>query len=240
MGSVRDLLLKHAGARIAVIGGGPSRIEQAARLPEGTVCLSANQHGCLTRPCEYIVACDNIETMLRPYGVPIISPHRWADYRMSEHPQLLYTGMHSAWVAWMLGAREILLVGMDCYADPRGNYAEGVVDPVPDRVRGVDQQIKYWKKVLACIPVPIRAMAGPLVPVFGAFDPAEEFPPYVPTERHVLLAQCAGTKVEILKDHGRERGNHCFKRGQVLELPRNEAQHLLALRVARLHIEATE
>lgn len=236
--SVKDILLKHAGATFAVLGGGPSLPESLARLPAGTVCLSANQHGAMIHPCEYIVASDTIEDQLRPLGVPIIAPHRWADYRMSEHPQMPFTGMAATWVAWMLGARVILLAGMDCYVNKQQTYFHG--HDTIGRERPMTGQMNGWSKVLSCVPRPIRAMGGPLTLLFGAYDPSEEFPPYVPTERHVLLKECAGLKVEILKDHGRERGNHCFKQGQILELPRNEAQRLLALRVARLHIEAHE
>lgn len=238
MRTVRDLLLRHAGATIAVLGGGPSLPEQAARLPEGTVCLSANQHGCRLQACDYIVALDHIEATLRPCGVPIVAPHGWADYRMTEHPQMPYSGMQAAWVAWMLGARSILLAGMDCYADPRGVYFHGEGSS-PGQFRPAFVHSRGWERVQACVPLPIREMGGPLVELFGEYDPAEVLPPYTPPERFRLLAECAGTRVVILRDHARGK-YHRYLKDQVLELPHAEAQALVAKRVARRYIEAAQ
>lgn len=236
MSSVRDLLLRHAGATVAVLGGGMSLPETLERLPADVVCLSANHHGCLYRRCDYIVALDNIEAQLRPYGVPIIAPHAWADYRMTEHPQLFYSGMQAAWVAWMLGARLILLCGIDCYQG--GTYCYAPDEDAPALNRPEHVHARGWRQVKACIPVPIRTLSAPLVPIFGAYDPDEVLPPYVPTERFVLLAHCVGTKVELLQDSGRTREGVRYLRGQILELPRDEAQRLIAMRHARRHIEA--
>jgi hypothetical protein len=232
--ALRDLLLRHSGATIAVLGGGESLPEQAARLPADAICLSANQHGCLLRPCDYIVAIDSIEANLRRFGLPIIAPQNWADYRVSEHPQLPYTGMHAAWVAWMLGARLILLAGMDCYVERPGGQTWWHGPDTDGRERQFRWQERGWRMTKACVEVPIRSMGGPTVEIFGAYDQAEVLPPYVPSERPHLLAQCAGIRVEILKDHRRGKFHKYFE-GQVLELPRDEALKLMAQRIARRH-----
>jgi hypothetical protein len=236
--------MRHDGATFAVLGGGPSLPEQASRLPEGCIRLSANEHGCILGRCDYIVALDDTrsdgtahEPVLRRYATPIISPHAWADYKMNEHPQLPYTGQQAVWVAWMLGARLVLVAGMDLYQG--GTYFHAPEAASDARLHPADSHLEGWLRVRETVPMAVRAMGGPLVEVFGAYDPAEAISPRTP-DRAAMLAQCAGIKVEFLRDCGRTRYGTRYLKGQILELPRDEAQRLMALRYARRHTQAAD
>lgn len=231
MANFRELVLAHPGRTFGILGGGPSLPEQLETLPPDAVLISCNQHGCMLTLCDYIVALDvGIQPELREHGRPIISPQVGADYRISEHPRLDYTGQQAAWVAWLMGGHPIVLCGMDLYQT--GTWWH---DPKADcsaYQRPYDSHFSTWQRGARVVPATIRAAGGPLVEIFGAWDPADQFPVFVPPERSVLLAACAGVIVEIRQYTRLHRCEYFI--GQTVELPRADAQRLILQRKARL------
>jgi hypothetical protein len=171
----RDLVLRHRGARIAIMGGGPTLAEQVPQI-DADVWISTNAHGLNLRSADYIVAMDETHSRfghcpMRKWlrdrsALPIIGPEYWADYVISGWPSCptrVLTGPIAAWCAFGLGASVIILAGMDNYA------GEGT------------QANKSCDRVAPFIHCPVRVFGGgPLTHWWPAFDPAEEFQPYEP------------------------------------------------------------
>lgn len=231
MTDLRDLILAHAGRVAVVMGGGPSLPAQVKGLPDDCLWLSANEHGAKLRRCDYIVCIDDIADKVKPCGVPIISAQPWADVRLMERPAYPYTGMYACWVAWLLGCRLVLLGGMDLYAGPT-YWHDGEAHSTA-KARPYSGHLEQWRRVR--LPVPIRALGGPLIDVFGRYDPNEAVP-YVPADLQVLRSAASGTVVQFRKDWTLK--SVFYPAHTVAEIPRLYAQDLLARRVVKLWTEA--
>jgi len=169
-GHFADLALRHKGKRICVIGGAP-----IAELPKADVYISTNAHGVgLVQP-DYVLAMDEVHGVEKvPMGAwlrsrsdaPIISPHDFADYRLSnwpQNPRFVLSGMVGAWMAWLMGAKVVILAGMDGYGG-QGGYK--------DEARKIDRDIHC----------PVRvAGGGPLTCTWPEYDPDERFGKYKPS-----------------------------------------------------------
>jgi hypothetical protein len=162
-----ELALKHKGKRICVIGGAPIK-----GLPEADVYISTNAHGVQLREPDYVLAMDERhqreQCPMGPYlrarsDAPIISPHGYGDYRLStwpQNPRFVLSGMVAAWMAWFMGAKVVILAGMDGYGGQNG---------YKDEARKIDRDIHC----------PVRvAGGGPLTAVWPEYDPAETFGRY--------------------------------------------------------------
>lgn len=229
--NMRDLILAHEGRIAVVMGGGPSLPSQIAGLPDDCLWISANEHGAKLRRCDYIVCIDNIADKVKPYGVPVVSAQPWADVRLLERPAYPYSGMYGCWVAWLLGARLVLLAGMDLYAGP--TYWHDADAHSSARSRPYTGHLDAWRRVR--LPVPIRALGGPLVDIVGRYDPNETIA-YTPAERLVLLSAASGTPLQFLKDWTLK--GVFYPKHTVAEVPRLYAQDLLTRRIAKLWKEA--
>ena len=229
---MRDCLLRHVGRTFCVLGGGPSLIDQLPMLPADAVYLSANEHGAKARTVDYIVAIDDIEDKVRPYGVPVIGPHRWTDIRVTDYPQYGFTGQYACWVAWLLGASLVIVAGMDLYRG--GTYWHDAAAPNSAGEVADVHHVGGWRDLQRSLPIPVRAAGGPLVEVMGRYDPSERVD-YAPAERLELLRVASGTRVQFLRDWT-YKGTDVLK-GQILELPKPNAASLLERRVVRLHGE---
>lgn len=171
----RDLILSRPGKRFVVMGGGPSLENDLERIgtKPGDVVISTNAHGVNLRKLDYLLAIDSTHTGTNtPMGrylrarsdAPIISPHGFADYRLGHWPQsprFVLSGLIAAWAAWAMGAKVVVLAGMDGY---------------PDRDY-TDEAFKVARDIHG----PVRVMDdSPLADVWPVFDPAERFGKYVP------------------------------------------------------------
>jgi len=165
------------------MGGAPSLATDLESV-QADVYISANEHG-TPFPHDYIVAMDRqhgsgklMETVLR--GVsdkPIISPEEFADYRLTQwqgSPRRLYSGMVGAWCAWAMGAKVVILAGMDAY----------------DGALRATRQADTIAEEIRC---PVRAVSGPLAQIFGQYDPSERFGRYAP---HNAIQTLIGTDGE--------------------------------------------
>lgn len=230
MNALSELALAFAGRPALILGGGESLPAQAALAPANAVKFSANQHGALLMPCDFIVSCDDLahKELERPRSmgggvfrildlkVPIISTRRSiSTYFIPKHP-INNSGCTAAWVAWALGCAPILLAGMDCFlgatywhnakADSTGKY-------VP-----FSHHYGNWLRLQELTPRAMyRSLGGPLADAFPAYNPEEE--PVVATMEEVL-PHISGKRVRIL--HHWPWGPKPWEPGQIVELNQGE------------------
>jgi len=185
-----DLILAHEGARIVVMGGSSSLAADIDGL-DADVWLSANEHGAKLRAVDYLVAMDHehggllrpMDQVLRQYSdAPIISPERYGDihpYGWPGAPRRIYTGLVAAWIAYMMGARVVILAGFDGYGGQPG-YRR--------KARLFEQGI----------PVPVREVGG-RIGVWPAYDSNERFRFRLAPQIETFLGGDGWTWVEAVK-----------------------------------------
>lgn len=189
----RALILKHPGARICVMGGAPSLGLQMGKV-EADVFISVNGHGSGLRH-DYIVAMDEehgtLKVPMRSYlrsisGAPVIGPRAWNDYVLTTWPDCpktsVLSGMVACWVAWVMGAKVVILAGMDGY----GGSQSGMAHCAP---------------IVRDVKCPIRVVGGgPLTRFWPVYDPNEDFGEY---EMHPSIDAIKGvdgmTRIRALK-----------------------------------------
>lgn len=167
-----DLVMKHKGQRICVMGGGPS-LERDLKTVRADVWISVNEHGAKVRRPDYVVAMDTKHTSkgvdmrqhLRGFtDAPIIGPWGTCEYQLLKwprSPKFLLSGVVASWVASMMGAHPVILAGFDCY----GGDAQTM-----------DQHRRYVEHIRA----EVRVCSGPLLDLYPAYRPNERRKPYTP------------------------------------------------------------
>lgn len=169
----RSIVARHKGKRICVMGGSPALAEHMQSV-EADVYVSANDHGARIRPVDYMVAMDHVHGVNRMRmdqylhtvsDAPIISGEPFADYQLPwwpSHPRRILSGMAGVYVAWALGAKLVIVAGMDAYD-------------------GKESAIRDAKAVANDVRCEVRVVGGgPLTEVWPAYDPAEKFGRFVP------------------------------------------------------------
>lgn len=210
--SFGELVMKHKGARICVMGGGPTLAEEIESV-EADLWISTNAHGAKLRPVDYVVAMDNLHTvskepmegLVRAHTkAPIIGPWHWSDYGITNYPlapRLLFSGVIAQWVAYMMGAHPVILAGFGCYG-------------------GSHRSIAQHRECAAHVHGEVRVVAGPLTAVWPTYDPDEVLPEYEVPEAFGTENLEHGVRVKVLKAveiRGRE-----YPIGTVLQAPRAE------------------
>jgi hypothetical protein len=210
--SFGELVMRHKGARICVMGGGPSLASDLERV-EADIWVSTNEHGAKLRRVDYVFAMDNQHTMLkvlmptiiRPHtNAPIIGPWQWCDYGLTDYPlspRLLFTGVVAAWAAGLMGAHPVILAGFDCTGHAK---------------RSIDQFSSYKPFVKA----EVRVASGPLVGLWKQYDPDEGFAEYTPPEVFDEIAMVHGVTVRVHKPI--EIRGTLYPIGTVLRVPKAE------------------
>jgi hypothetical protein len=162
----------------AVLGGGPSLVDDLRRLPKGCVLISVNNHALHFCKPHFLVHLDNasqspelgkaLETfkgiIVSPFSDShVVLPKGWWDGGFSS--------TLATWFALWMGFNPVILCGMDCYQGPV-KYCH----PRPDFYHPVfdfplENHLRAWRLAFKHCPHPerIRAMSGPLVKVFGAY-----------------------------------------------------------------------
>ena len=173
-----DLVLKHKGKVIAVLGGGEIN-EKDLKAVKPNIIISANGHGSDIADIDYVVAMDDVHTehqynmrdhIKKLTDAPILGPFTHNDVLLVDWPMAprrVYTGTIAVWVAWVMGAKAIVLLGFDGYADEDDDPRPGYMDKVQEVMRHVT--------------VPVRTVnGGPLSEVWPEFDKDEKWGRYKP------------------------------------------------------------
>jgi len=237
--SIADYALRYVGRPAIVIGGGPSVPWyfapglSVAPPPVDALIITANGHGCrlaaagVCRLPDFCVCVDDDqESVLRPYGVPLITQRQFADIQLWTKP-VHSSGMLGCWVAWLMGCAPIVPLGMDMYA---GGDAAVYFDAPDAKSAGTwvppDQHLEHWGQLRRAVGDDVfRAPAGSaLAALFPAFDPGETFAPA--TDVDIRRMACRGERVRFLRPHPRIRGGGHYAIGAVVELGVMDARRL--------------
>ena len=224
----RELILKHKGKRICVMGGSPQLAEHLAQV-EADVYISTNAHGVDIRAPNYLLAMDSVNSRNgRPMGdylrsqcaAPIISRHAYADHQFVTWPQAprdVLSGMVATWAAFCMGAKVVILAGFDGYAKDR-----------PSRLSGYTFEAIKMARDVKC---PVRVVGGGLAGAWPAYDPAEKFGKYTP---HSSIGYWKGSD-DLVRIRVRKptqiRGSYRSK-GEELNVMRHEVVRHLKHRMA--------
>lgn len=221
-----------------VMCGGPSLPEQVEAVGEADwLRISANEHGVklLGDAVDYIVALDNIPQKVHCIGPPVIGLYMWAQHRLCEFWDAGNSGIQSVWVAHAMGCNPIVIAGADCYQT--GTYfwdkqavSSGTATQLPNHLQA-------WAKLLNpgnCDSAAIRAAGGPLVEVFGQYEPGASYerkrPLYLKTEERGSIVK-PGTLVEFTSSCA--IGGEHYDAGRVARLSNRQAQEIITLGKAR-------
>jgi hypothetical protein len=209
--SFGELVMRHKGARICVMGGG-KRLADDMETVDADIWISSNEHGAKVRPVDYVLAMDNIHTGLKVpmeghirqhTKAPIIGPWHWCDFGLTTYPlapRLLLSGVIATWAAAMMGAHPVILAGFDCYGGtPRATNQHG--DYVP--------HLKQFE---------VRVASGPLLQYWKQYSREEEMPHYAPPD--VFVETEHGVRVKVIKPV--EIRGHVWPAGSVLHVPKAE------------------
>lgn len=212
------LAQRHPGQPIAVLGGGVSLPRHVKALPDNCIRISVNEHGAKLTQCHYIVALDNIEAKLRPYGVPIIGPKPWADYQFTAHPGYGNSGMEAVWAAAQMGAHPIIVCGMDLYQG--GTYWHDKAAESSGTQTPTSKQVELWRRVR--VSAEVRVMGGPLTELWPKYRKAEVFPEFIPPAE----PEKASTGVLVRITRNTRVRDRVVTAGEVLEIDWRDAQAL--------------
>jgi hypothetical protein len=223
----RELALAHKGKIICVMGGSPSLADDLAKI-KADIYISTNGHGAgLVKP-DYVLAMDEINKHSNsPMGeflrdtvpdVPIISPHTYADHQLTNWPQaprFVLSGMVAVWAAYMMGAKCVVVAGMDAYGGESGYIDEA-------------------RKISRDVSVPVRTMSGPLADVWPAYDASEKFGRYsVPTQIDGWLNAEADGEIDVEVRKPTTVRGIVLRKGEKLRVARHEVHRLLKHRMLR-------
>jgi hypothetical protein len=209
--SFGELVMRHKGARICVMGGGPNLASDIEKV-DADIWISSNQHGAKLHEVDYVLAMDNEHTVLKVpmEGVirqhtkaPIIGPWHWCDYGLTTYPlapRLLLSGVIASWAAHMMGAHPVILAGFDCYGGTP---------------RSVNQHGDYVPHLKQC---QVRVVSGPLLKFWKQYDREEAMPGYVPPD--VFVESEHGVRVRVVKPV--EIRGRTWPVGSVLHVPKAE------------------
>lgn len=224
MKTFNELILAHKGKVICIMGGSDSLQSDLEQI-KADIYISTNGHGCEFQKPDYVLAMDETnrhvgrpmrDTVREKTDAPIISPRSYADYQLLDWPQAprdVLSGMVATWCAFMMGAKVVILAGMDGYKD-KGFIFEAV-------------------KMARDVHCPVRVMSDEMTKAWPMYDPAEKFGRYKP---HPAIDTWAGkvegfVTVECLKPTSL-RGNQLVK-GQKIQASRHEVARLLKHKMLR-------
>lgn len=178
MSALKD---RYKGRPAAVLGGGPSLPSDLEKVPANALMIAVNYHAFyhLDRLPDFMVYNDAPETnILQVNAVEQhltiqVSPEPTSDVIFDVD---VWTGFFSsntaAWFALWMGCDPVILCGMDCYQGPvkhcpPSDYHSQMFD-MP-----LDFYTRPWtEEGLHRLPhvERVKAMSGPLVEVFGAYQ----------------------------------------------------------------------
>lgn len=151
-------------------------------LPDDAVLISVNHHALRLCEPDYLVYMDDpqkvpeLDEALRTFRGKRVNPKAERSDVLLPKRELWDGGFSSTlatWFALWLGFETVVLCGMDLYQGERKYfYKRDFYHPVFDAP--LENHLRAWRLAFRHCPHPerIRAMSGPLVDVFGKFEPA--------------------------------------------------------------------
>ena len=181
MRSVRELRGVHKGRPAVVLGAGPSLPEQLKDMPEGAILISINERPPLLVDCDFIVFFDfNTGPLIENFSGARISPFKnFSDYWLGNDVWFNgFSGSMAIYLACYMGCDPVILMGMDCYQGDKEYFTDK--EPGSWKSTGchstLAEHLHAWRQAFKNCPNPqvIRAAGGPLVEVFGKWEPKLE------------------------------------------------------------------
>jgi hypothetical protein len=201
---VTELFHRWAGKPILVIGGGPSVLRDLPNLKIEPACvISANEHGfkqdrfkidlVTNVDKRHCLLKEPMEKILRPFGVPIVNRHSWADFRICDWTMAGNTGMQAIALAAALGASQVIVTGIDMWQGGRIYFydrgAKPAKHPAPKRAMRHRMKERINPLRAFCAGANIRPMSGALLQWFKPYDPAEVLKPARPVGYRLRLEE---------------------------------------------------
>lgn len=159
---------RHRGQTCAVLGGGPTLLRDLKRVPFDAILLGVNQHALLMN-LDYVVFQDReIHPVLLDTDAPLCTHHRdIAHIYTGIVPDFGLSGGTAVWMADYLGAKEIIIAGMDSYTGDRRYWHSKPGDRAPQLGENC---VDVWKRVHDYMARPdiVRVVSGPLTEIFKA------------------------------------------------------------------------
>lgn len=166
----------------AVLGGGPSLPSDLRRLPEKCVLISVNDHAFHHCQPDVLVYQDElhrkyasaVRAVAQTFQGLIVCPFEESHVAL---PRGWWDGNFSSalatWFACWMEYDPVILCGMDCYqgdvkyCHPRPEFDHPIFR------QPLEKHLEVWRPALQKCPHPerIKAMSGPLVEIFGAYQP---------------------------------------------------------------------
>jgi hypothetical protein len=192
MSAFRDLIFSERGKIICIMGGS-DKLEAELANVKADIYISTNGHGCDLKQAKYVVAMDDRHTktgewmreiIRRKTDVPIIGPFPSCDIFLDHWPLMprrYYSGIVAMWLAHALGAKLIILAGMDGYKADGGFMG------------------KLAKVKNESVPTEVRTTNKTLEEVVPAYDPKEKVKqPAVDARLKTIKAEEGVIEVEVL------------------------------------------
>lgn len=172
-----DIAGSFAGRPIVVMGGAPCLKDDLEHVRSAGCWLSANQHGHLLHPADYLVCADLFHQItgrlmsdeMAEFDVPTISPYFWSDFRVTDHPQRfpMNSGILALYVAAALGGHPVIATGFEFFTG--GTYHHDEKANTTGH-RGLHFYLKMAMDLKQYAPfVHFRAVSGPLTHVFEPY-----------------------------------------------------------------------
>jgi hypothetical protein len=177
---------RHLGRPAVILGGGPSLPSDLARVPENAVWIGINHHVLeLPRLPEYLVFQDdpNQHPHLRAAfdaccktSIVVSRQMLWTQVDVRGEPwwDSGFSSSLATWLGCFMGCDPVLLAGMDLYQGPVKYFHSYDQNSNSLAFRNtLEQQLEIWRGARKHCPnwKRIRAMSGPLVELFGAWQP---------------------------------------------------------------------
>lgn len=167
----------------AVLGGGPSLPADLERLPKDCTLLAVNNHAFYpVHHCDphFMFYMDDprkapdLFAALEIFKGTVVCPFPETQVTLpkGQYYDGGFTSALAAWFALWSNFDPVILCGMDLYqgeekyCHPRPGFHHPVMDAP------LENHLRSWRNVAKHVPHPerIRAMSGPLVEIFGAYE----------------------------------------------------------------------
>lgn len=203
-----NLSNKYIDRDFLIVGGGPSAPLAFDCLRDDIIVIGVNEHALkLGIRTDYIVAADRIIDKLEPFEnkPPIITPQGFGDYQLTDYWAPGSSGVLAAWCAFAMGAKQVILAGMDLYAPAadgtKQTYFWNPKEHNPANQWPLDHHLNRWIELVERrLPsINLRILGdGALSSRFPAYDPDE----FVSVDRssRIELIDITGAEVEFISN----------------------------------------